>query len=77
MLSGSIWARYFGRENIGSITGITQPVRIFGTAVAPVLISLWFDNTNEYGPGFMAVIVALLLGASLVFFSREPHIRDL
>ncbi len=76
-LSGSIWARYFGRENIGSITGITQPVRIFGTAVAPVLISLWFDNTNEYGPGFMAVIVALLLGASLVFFSREPHIRDL
>ena len=72
-LSESLWARYFGRAHIGSIRGITQPVRILGTAVAPVLVGLLFDVTDTYRPGFVLVIGALLLGAILVFFSREPR----
>ena len=72
-LSESLWARYFGRAHIGSIRGITQPVRILGTAVAPVLVGLLFDVTDTYRPGFVLVIGALLLGAILVFLSREPR----
>jgi len=75
-LSESLWARYFGRAHIGSIGGITQPVRILGTAVAPVLIGLLFDITDTYRPGFVLVIGALLLGAILVFFSREPQMTE-
>jgi MFS family permease len=72
-LSESLWARYFGRAHIGSIRGITQPIRILGTAVAPVLVGLLFDITDTYRPGFVLVIGALLLGAILVFLSREPR----
>ena len=72
-LSESLWARYFGRAHIGSIRGITQPIRILGTAVAPVLVGLLFDITDTYKPGFVLVIGALLLGAILVFLSREPR----
>ena len=75
-LSESLWARYFGRAHIGSIRGITQPVTILGTAVAPVLIGLLFDITDTYRPGFVLVIGALLLGAILVFFSREPRMTE-
>jgi len=75
-LSESLWARYFGRAHIGSIRGITQPIRILGTAVAPVLVGLLFDITDTYRPGFVLVIGALLLGAILVFFSREPQMTE-
>ncbi len=72
-LSESLWARYFGRAHIGSIRGVTQPIRILGTAVVPVLVGLLFDITDTYRPGFVLVIGALLLGAILVFLSREPQ----
>ena len=75
-LSESLWARYFGRAHIGSIRGITQPVRILGTAVAPVLVGLLFDITDTYRLGFGLVIGSLLLGAILVFFSREPQMTE-
>ena len=75
-LSESLWARYFGRAHIGSIRGITQPIRILGTAVAPVLVGLLFDITDTYRPGFVLVIGALLLGAILVFLSREPQMTE-
>ena len=75
-LSESLWARYFGRAHIGSIRGITQPIRILGTAVAPVLVGLLFDITDTYRPGFVLVIGALLLGAILVFLSREPQMNE-
>ena len=75
-LSESLWARYFGRAHIGSIRGITQPLRILGTAVAPVLVGLLFDISDTYRLGFVLVIGALLLGAILVFFSREPQITE-
>ena len=75
-LSESLWARYFGRAHIGSIRGITQPVRILGTAVAPVLVGLLFDITDTYRLGFVLVIGSLLLGAILVFFSREPQMTE-
>ena len=75
-LSESLWARYFGRAHIGSIRGITQPIRILGAAVAPVLVGLLFDITDTYRPGFVLVIGALLLGAILVFLSREPQMNE-
>ena len=36
-LTEFLWATYFGREHIGAIRGISQPVAALGSSFAPVL----------------------------------------
>ena len=76
-LSESLWARYFGRAHIGSIRGVSHPVTILGSALAPVLVGVSFDLTQSYRPAFVVIMFIFLLGAALVYSSREPSVPDL
>ncbi len=72
-LSEFIWAKYFGRAHIGSIRGVGQLITIMGPTVAPVLIGLWFDLTGTYQPAFWAIISLYMVGALVIWVSREPR----
>ena len=76
-MSESLWARYFGRAHIGSIRGVSHPVTILGSALAPVLVGVSFDLTQTYRPAFVVIMFIFLLGAALVYSSREPSVPDL
>lgn len=71
-LSEFIWAKYFGREHIGSIRGVGQLISIVGPTAMPVLIGYWFDVAGTYTPAFLVIIGLYLSGAALVLLSREP-----
>ena len=67
------WAKYFGRNHIGAIRGVGNPVAILFSGLGPILVGLWFDISGLYQPAFFAIIASFFIGAALVAVSREPR----
>ena len=57
-VNSMIWATYFGRAHLGSITGITSTVVIFGSALGPMPFGIARDLMGSYETvlAFSAVI---------------------
>ena len=73
-LTEFLWATYFGREHIGAIRGISQPVSALGSSCAPVLVGLWFDQAQSYQPAFATLAGVYVCAGILVGLSREPDL---
>lgn len=43
-----IWPNYFGRQYIGSITGISMAVMVVGSALGPLPFGLFYDRLGGY-----------------------------
>lgn len=71
-LTEFLWATYFGRENIGAIRGISQPVSSLGSSFGPVLVGLWFDQSHTYLPAFATLVGVYVCAGILIGLSREP-----
>ena len=69
-LSTFTWAHYFGREHIGAIRGAGNPISVLLTAVAQVMIGVWFDVTGTYFWAFVAIFTALIGAAALIATSK-------
>lgn len=74
---GGIWAalsnlayiRFFGRQHLGQISGLSMSLIVFGSAVGPALFSLGFDEFGTYHVAVwlsLAVLVALLIAAVII-----------
>ena len=70
-LSEFLWARYFGREHIGAIRGIGNPISVAGTGLGPVLAGAWFDLSGAYYPAFIAAIAVYVSAAATVGASKS------
>ena len=47
---GVVWPRYFGKEHLGKITGVSMAVMVSASAVAGVAVTIashWADNPSE------------------------------
>lgn len=75
-LSQFLWAKYFGRANIGSINGVAHPMTTLSTALAPVLVGYGYDIYRTYFPAFVLIIFALMLGSFIVLISKEPTVTN-
>jgi len=42
------WPRFFGRKNLGAITGKVMSFLVIGSAIAPSLFSYCFTNLGSY-----------------------------
>ncbi len=73
-LSEFLFARYFGRKNIGAIRGIGIPVSLICSASAPILTGLWFDFVGSYTGAFAGIIALYISGAVVINISKEPPI---
>lgn len=62
------WPRFFGRENLGQISGFVMSLIVFGSALGPVLLSLSLSITGSYHPAFFVLATIVLI---LIFFSRK------
>jgi len=71
-LSEFLFARYFGRKNIGAIRGIGIPVSLMCSAGAPILTGLWFDFAGSYTGAFGGIIALYIAGAAVINISKEP-----
>ncbi len=60
------WPRYFGREHVGAINGLTSSILVFASAAGPILFSWMKDITGDFQSVIVfsiALPLALLLPA--------------
>ena len=68
VLMAVTWPRFYGRENLGRITGFVMSLIVFGSALGPVLLSISLSITGSYHPAFYALALIVLI---LTFFSTK------
>ena len=74
VLMAVTWPRFYGRENLGRITGFVMSLIVFGSALGPVLLSLSLSVSGSYHPAFYVLALVVLV---LVFFSvRADNPQD-
>ncbi len=66
------WAEYYGREHLGSITGLTLPVQVGGQATGPVIAGFLYDFTGSYQLPFRFFAAAVFLAGLLVLTATPP-----
>ena len=66
------WAEYYGREHLGSITGLTLPAQVGGQALGPVIAGFLYDFTQSYLWPFRFFATAVFLAGLLVLAATPP-----
>ena len=77
VLQPLIWAEYFGRRNLGAITGITQFFTTFVLAAGPLFAGWVFDTTDAYTWAYRTLVASWLLCAALTVMVRPVHDRPI
>ena len=67
------WAEYYGREHLGSITGITLPVQVGGQALGPIIAGFLYDFTGNYLWPFRIFSTAVFIAGLLVLTATPPR----
>ena len=71
-IGGIIWATYFGRDHLGSITGITTTLTISGSSFGPLLFGMLRDFTGSYQLITLFSAGFSILLAVIVIFTKKP-----
>ncbi|MDF1521664.1 MAG: MFS transporter [Trueperaceae bacterium] len=77
VVSGSLFAKVFGRAAIGGIKGTAQTLSVAGAAAGPVLLALGIPFLGGYGPALWALVpLPLLLAIGVAVGLRKPTQPD-
>jgi len=72
-IMGTVWARFFGRRELGAISGFNMSTIVIASAFGPTLFSLSFDYLGGYRP---AIFFGLLCAVALMvsgWFAENPQ----
>jgi MFS family permease len=73
LVSSVIWADYYGREHLGSITGVTSMILIVGSALGPMPLGIARDMLGSYNLALnISAVFPFVLGV-LSLFVRRPQ----
>ena len=67
-------ANYYGRQNLGSITGLILSVQTAGQAMGPVVAGFIFDLTGSYWASFLFFAIIASLSGILALSATQPNI---
>jgi MFS family permease len=74
VVSSVIWADYYGREHLGSITGLTSMILILGSSLGPMPLGIARDALGNYNLALnIAAIFPFLLGLVSLFVRRPQR----
>jgi cyanate permease len=68
-----IWAKYFGRKHLGSITGVAQLLTVVASALGPMPMGIMRDVFGSYTMGLTVLAVMPFVLGIVVLFSRKPQ----
>ncbi len=69
-----IWPNYYGKRNLGSISGFTMTALVIGSAVSPLVVGALYDHGGTYRIVLIMMGFIPLVGAFLAYFSpRQNH----
>ena len=72
-LQDFIWADYFGRENVGSIRGLVNPISLVVGGLGPPVAGYVRDIAGTYDPAWWTGVVLLVLAAMLTAATTAPR----
>lgn len=72
-----LWAKYFGRQHLGAIRGVTTLGATGGTALGAFPLGLSMDLLGSYGPALDGLIGITIIIAIIVWFTKRPLKEDL
>lgn len=73
LLMGITWPKYFGREHLGAISGLSMSMLVFASAIGPILLSLSLKLFDSYRISLLACLSITLLLFIGSFFARNPQ----
>ncbi len=73
VIDAVVWAKYFGRQHLGSIRGVTTLGATSGTALGAIPLGLSMDLLGSYDPALKVFIGFTLLIACIVLFTKRPQ----
>ncbi len=69
VLQAGVYAYYFGRSHLGSISGFATTLMVAGTAFGPLLFALGFEQFGRYAPTLtLALLAPLAVGTTALWF---------
>ena len=75
ILGSVVWAMYFGRHHLGSITGFTTMITITGSAMGPMPLGIGRDLMGSYNLALIiSAVIPLLLGILGLFIDDPARI---
>lgn len=73
-VSGVIWAKYFGRLHLGSITGLVASILVVASALGPMPMGVARDLMGSYTTVLQAfAFIPLTLSVVSLFFMKPPQ----
>ncbi len=75
-LQNFIWADYFGRECVGAIRGIVNPINLVVGGLGAPAAGYVRDITGSYDPAWWAGVALMTFGAILTIMTPPPRRRD-
>ena len=67
-----VWADYYGRQNLGTIRGLTMSVQVGGQALGPVIAGFMFDYFGSYRIPFTFFAAAVLVAGMMALAAKPP-----
>jgi sugar phosphate permease len=71
-VSSVVWAKYYGRQHLGSITGVALLVSIAGSALGPMPMGIARDVMGSYLPALTVSAVLPLILSVVALLARRP-----
>ena len=73
-VSGVIWAKYFGRLHLGSITGVVSTLLVAASALGPMPMGVARDLMGSYSTVLLIfAFIPLTLAVANLFFGKPPQ----
>jgi MFS family permease len=71
-VNGVVWARYYGRRHLGSVSGLAMSIVIAGSALGPLPMGMARDLMGSYRPMLTASALLPLILAVVALWARRP-----
>jgi OFA family oxalate/formate antiporter-like MFS transporter len=73
VLMAVTWPRFYGRKNLGKITGFVMALIVFGSALGPFLFSVSFSKFGSYSFAVFGLAIIVVIIAGLSFKANNPQ----
>lgn len=75
-LAPILWAKYYGRDVLGSLHGISRACQVAGFALGPLVMGVVYDSSGGYQPALIFAAVAAVSAFFSVMLSRLAQTGD-